>query len=94
MLQSCITENEIRQLYCISHENEKLPGYDGLPIEYYKGYVDIIAQVLLKVCQEIWLKGLLPPIFNNALISLVPKEDMDMDPANVKPIRSIWIARS
>lgn len=66
----------------------KSPGNDGFPAEYYKEYIDIMALVLAKVYQEAFEKGqVLPPTFNEALISLIPKKDRDVtDPANFRPV--------
>ena len=65
----------------------KSPGYDGFPVGYYKEYIDILAPVLVKVYQMAFEIGHMPPTFNEALISLIPKRDRIItDPSNFKPI--------
>lgn len=85
-LESPITEGEIRKAVSLMNTG-KSPGNDGFPAEYYKEYIDILAPVLVKVYQEAFEKGYVPPTFNEALISLIPKKDRDItDPANFRPI--------
>lgn len=43
-------------------------GLDGLPAEYCKKYVDLLAPVLTKVYRESFDMGKLPDTFNEALI--------------------------
>lgn len=45
-LEVPITEREIREVILLM-SNGKSPGYDGLPAEYYKEYIDILGPVLL-----------------------------------------------
>lgn len=87
MLDSPITEVEIRKAVSLMKAG-KSPGYDGFPAEYYKTYIDIIAPVLQKLFEEAFKREHLPPTFNEALISLIPKKDKDStDPSNYRPIR-------
>lgn len=85
-LESSITVAEIRKAVSLMNTG-KSPGYDGFPVEYYKEYIDILAPVLVKVYQEAFEKGHMPPTFNEALISLIPKKDRDItDPSIFRPI--------
>ena len=67
-----ITEAEIRMAIS-SMKSGRSPGYDGLPAKYYKAFTDIVVPVLQQVYQEIFDKGCVAPIFNEAVISLIPK---------------------
>lgn len=85
-MESPITEAEIRKAIS-SMKNEKSPGYDGLPVEYYKAFADIVVPVLQRVYQEMFDKGRVAPTFNEAVISLIPKTGKDAaDPSNFRPI--------
>lgn len=85
-LESLVTENEIRKAVSLM-KTGKSPGYDGPSAEYYKEYIDILAPVLQKVYQEAFELGQIPPTFNEALISLIPKKDKDpTNPSNYRPI--------
>lgn len=76
LLESPITEGEIRKAVSLMNTG-KSPGNDGFPAEYYKEYIDILAPVLVKVYQEAFEKGHVPPTFNEAFISPIPKKDRD-----------------
>ena len=41
----------------------KSPGLDGLAVEYYKKYIDILVPVLTMVYQETFKNGSLPDSF-------------------------------
>uniref|UniRef100_A0A8C6PVC2 Reverse transcriptase domain-containing protein n=1 Tax=Nothobranchius furzeri TaxID=105023 RepID=A0A8C6PVC2_NOTFU len=81
-----ITEAEIRKAIA-SMKNGKSPGYDGLPVEYYKTFADIAAPILHEVYQEMFDKGCVAPTFNEAVISLIFKTGKDPnDPSSYRPI--------
>lgn len=85
-LESTVMVAEIRKAVSLMNTG-KSPGCDGFPVEYYKEYIDNLAPVLVKVYQEAFEKGHMPPTFNEALISLIPKKDRDItDPSNFRPI--------
>jgi len=68
-------------------KTEKSSGSDGIPSEYYKESIDIFIPMLTKFFQEAFQSGLLPPSFNEALISLIPNKGRhNTDPTNVRPI--------
>lgn len=65
----------------------KPPGLNGIFVEYYKKYIDILVPVLTVVYQEAFKNGSLPDTFNEALISLIPKKDRDTtEPGNFRAI--------
>ena len=68
-------------------KNGKSPGHDGLPVEYYKIFIDILAPILQKVYQVMFDKGRVAPTFNEAVISFIPKAGKDAaDPSYFRPI--------
>ncbi len=68
----------------------KSPGLDGFPVEYYKQHIDILAPKLQEIYNEAFKLGTLPPTFNEALISVIPKKDRDTtNPANYQPLSLI-----
>lgn len=85
-LESPITVAEIRKAVSLMN-TWKSPGYDGFPVGYYKEYIGNLAPVSVKAYQEAFEIGHMPPTFNEALISLIPKKDRYItDPSNFKPI--------
>ena len=65
---------------------KKSPGLDGLPVEYYREYIDLLAPILTKVYKESFDMGQLQDTFNKALITLILKKDRDpTDPGAIDP---------
>ena len=60
-------------------ENGKFPGIDGIPIEFYKEFIDIIKKDLQKIFNEIlFTNKKTPKTWNQAIITLIPKKgDID-----------------
>ncbi len=84
-----ITQEEVKAAIT-SMKPGKSPGADGLPSEFYKNYVDILAPILTEVYTEAFEAEVLPSTFMEALITLIPKRDRDLtDPANFRPISLI-----
>ncbi len=50
-LESPITEGEIRKAVSLMNTG-KSPGNDGFPAEYYKEYIDILAQYWLRYTRK------------------------------------------
>ncbi|MCI4381688.1 hypothetical protein PGIGA_G00254930, partial [Pangasianodon gigas] len=85
-MESPISLSEIKEVIS-SMKTGKSPGADGLPVEYYKEFVDVIAPILNKVYQEMFRKRRAPPTLNETLISLIPKKGRDLtEPSNFRPI--------
>ena len=56
-------------------ENSKSPGIDGIPIEFYKEFIEIIKKDLLKIFNEIlFTNKKTPTTWNQAMITLIPKK--------------------
>lgn len=65
----------------------KSPGLDGFPAEYYKTNIHVLAPILTKLYAEILEEGLLPPTFNDAVITVLLKKDKDpYEPSSYRPI--------
>ncbi len=68
-----ITQEEVKAAIT-SMKPGKSPGADGLPSEFYKNYVDILAPILTEVYTEAFEAEVLPSTFMEALITLIPKK--------------------
>ena len=66
--------------------NDKAPGPDGLPIEFYKKNVDWIVPYLLSVYEEAFDRGSLGLELNVGVIKLIPKEGDRLLTNNWRPI--------
>ena len=67
-------------------KNNKSPGSDGIPIEWYKTFWENIKWLLLSVMREISRYGL-PESSRSAVITLIEKKDKDLlDIKNWRPL--------
>lgn len=60
-----------------STKNNKTPGPDGLPNEFYKEFSDLLSPYLLKMYTQAKEDGTLPPSLNEAIITVLPKKGKD-----------------
>ena len=68
-------------------ENGKSPGIDGIPIEFYKSYYEYIKNDLLKLYNSILFgNDDLTTSMNQAIITLLPKNDKKENLNNWRPI--------
>lgn len=51
----------------------KAPGLDGLPAEFFKTYIDLLAPILKEIYEESLEAGTLPPSMREALITSLLK---------------------
>ena len=57
-------------------ENDKSPGIDKLPIEFYKSQYEIIKNDLLQIYNSVlFLNKNLSPSMTQVIITLLPKND-------------------
>lgn len=74
---SDITETEIREAIK-QLKNNKSPGIDGLPGEYYKCFIDDLVQILTKVFKYALSKNDPPTTWSEAIISVIHKEGKNL----------------
>ena len=76
LLDRPISIGEIRDAIMDMH-NDKAPGLDGLPVEFYKAHVNTLLPILLELYNEAYKRGKLNPSARQGLISLLPKGNKD-----------------
>ena len=54
--------------------DHKAPGFDGLHVEFYKTFWDLLGPTLLDVLKFSLQEGLLPLNCRRALVCLIPKK--------------------
>ena len=63
-------------------ENNKSPGIDGIPIEFYKQFYEYIKHDLLQLYENIlFIEKQTPKTMNKAIITLIPKKTDPNDPS-------------
>ena len=67
--------------------NNKTPGYDGLPVEFYKMFWQRIKQVFFDMVLEVYETGFLHPTARMGILNLIPKATKDTRLVkNLRPI--------
>lgn len=85
-LERPITIEEIKMAVS-EMANHKSPGPDGLPVEIYKQYGEVLFQELLGVFNWAKEQGRLPTSMTEATIIVLHKEGKDpLDPGSYRPI--------
>ncbi|XP_054631650.1 E3 ubiquitin-protein ligase znrf1 isoform X1 [Dunckerocampus dactyliophorus] len=70
--------------------NNKAPGPDGFPAEFYKTFWSLLSPIFLRMVLEIKDSSCLPPTMNSATISFLLKPDKDPTlPSSYRPISLI-----
>lgn len=67
-------------------ESGKAPGIDGLPIEFYKAFWEVLGEDFLDVLNESIAEGLLPVSCRRAVITLLPKKGDLQEIKNWRPV--------
>ena len=76
---------EIQNVLAIS-KNNKIPGPDGIPVEFYRVLFDVLGLDLLRVVDDSQKFGKVPATFNSTFIALIPKIDLPKSFEDFKPI--------
>lgn len=84
-LKKVISLNELHEALQ-GMENGKVPGLDGIPVEFYKTFWPIIGEDLLAVLRNSLAEGLLPLSCRRAVITLLPKKGNLSDIKNWRPV--------
>nr|BAC82624.1 pol-like protein [Ciona intestinalis] len=89
--QSMVLETEVTEKECLfainSMRNNKSPGNDGLPIEFYKAFWPTLKPVFMQAVQFSEKTGILSTTQTQGVITLVQKKDKDPHYAtNYRPI--------
>jgi hypothetical protein len=88
--ESALCEREVTSAECLaalkSFKNNKSPGIDGLPYEFYKHFWPVIGEDLVSVFNDCLASGSLPFTQRSGLISLLHKKNDKMDTKNWRPI--------
>ena len=74
--QSDITSKEVYEAIH-SMKNEKTPGYDGIPIEFYKVFWDLIKDPLLNMILDCYKEAECDPSVKTGILNLIPKKGKD-----------------
>lgn len=86
MLEASITKDDIAE--AMSHlAPSKAPGSDGLSLEFYTTYNEILVPKLYELFMHIFKSGSLPKSMSEAFIVLIPKPGKDPSlPESYRPI--------
>uniref|UniRef100_A0A3B5QY84 Reverse transcriptase domain-containing protein n=1 Tax=Xiphophorus maculatus TaxID=8083 RepID=A0A3B5QY84_XIPMA len=85
-----ITINEITEAL-ISMKNNKTPGLDGLPKEFYTTFWESLKAPLLQVYREALSEEKLPNSMNQGMISLLYKKGEKTDLKNWRPLTLLGV---
>uniref|UniRef100_A0A3Q3IZ17 Reverse transcriptase domain-containing protein n=1 Tax=Monopterus albus TaxID=43700 RepID=A0A3Q3IZ17_MONAL len=72
-LNSEITVNEIKEAIA-SIKNNRAPGQNGIPCEFYKKFSEILCPYLCSMFTQAQTDLILPPTLTDAIITVVHKE--------------------
>ena len=65
----------------------KVPGNDGLPVEFYQTFWDPVGELLVECFNESFSNGEMSPSQRQVVITLIEKKDQDpCDLKNWRPI--------
>lgn len=84
-LEAKITKRELQKALS-NTENNKSPGLDGIPYEFYRVFWDILGDDLTEVLNYCLETGALTDTQRKAVLSLLPKKGDLKDPKNWRPI--------
>ncbi|TWW74340.1 Transposon TX1 uncharacterized 149 kDa protein ORF 2 [Takifugu flavidus] len=75
----------------LSMKGRKSPGVDGLTVEFFKAYWDIVAHNMLEVFNESLASGSLPLSCRRAAVTLLPKKGNLREIKNWRPVSLLCV---
>ncbi|KAJ3584387.1 hypothetical protein NHX12_014882, partial [Muraenolepis orangiensis] len=72
-------------------QGRRAPGIDGLSVEFYKAYWDVLSNDLLDVFNESLASGSMPVSCRRAVITLLPKKGNLQDINNWRPVSLLCV---
>lgn len=91
ILEAPLTTDEILKAIA-EFPKAKAPGSDGLPVEFYSTYSEILIPRLLKLYNSIFAESELPASMREATIVLIPKPGKDPHlPESYRPISLLQV---
>ncbi|KAJ3583871.1 hypothetical protein NHX12_015368 [Muraenolepis orangiensis] len=72
-------------------QGRRAPGIDGLSVEFYKAYWDVLSHDLLDVFNESLASGSMPVSCRRAVITLLPKKGNLQDIKNWRPVSLLCV---
>ncbi|KAJ4923075.1 hypothetical protein JOQ06_027811 [Pogonophryne albipinna] len=72
-------------------QGRRAPGIDGLSVEFYKAYWDVLSHDLLDVFNENLASGSMPMSCRRAVITLLPKKGNRQDIKNWRPVSLLCV---
>ncbi|KAJ3593499.1 hypothetical protein NHX12_005833 [Muraenolepis orangiensis] len=72
-------------------QGRQAPGIDGLSVEFYKAYWDVLSHDLLDVFNESLASGSMPVSCRRAVITLLPKKGNLQDIKNWRPVSLLCV---
>ena len=80
-----VTLQEIKSILTLS-KNDKSPSPNGLPIEFYWEFFDVMGMGLLRVIEDSRKCGKIPAVFNSTFLVSIPKIDLPLCFEDFTPI--------
>lgn len=85
MLEKEVSEEEIRKVL-FAMPNNKSPGPDGYPAEFFKSTWSVLAKDFTIAVQSVFNFGFLPKGVNSTILALIPKKLDSLEMKDYRPI--------
>ena len=85
LLKAEVTEEELEKV-AYSCQKGKSPSSDGLTIEFFQGFYDLVKEYLLKTVQESQRVGKVLGALNSTFLALIPKKQNPSSFEEMRPI--------
>lgn len=84
-LEAEVIEEEIQKVL-FAMKNNKSPGPDGFPCEFFKMTWPVLGRDFVVAVQSVFQFGFLPKGVNSTILALIPKKTDSMEMKDYKPI--------